>query len=116
MKALQNYEYKLLLLYIKYIPVLCIILQLIYLGFYIIGYDLYILVTLSGISVLPFIIVYKSLVVFKFCIFQKLVLMYNTIVDFLISIKVYMPYTLFITGIVLLVMVIKHKMDLRKSN
>ena len=111
--SIQNYQYKLCLLYIKYIPILCIILQLIYLGFYIIGCDLYILIAISGISVLPFIIIYKSVVVFKFCIFQKLVLTYNTIVDFLVSMKICIPYTLFILGILLLLTVIKHRINLR---
>jgi hypothetical protein len=112
--SIQNYQYKLCLLYIKYIPILCVVLQLIYLALYILGYDLYILVTISGISIIPFIIIYKSIEVFKFCVFQKLVLIYNTLVDFIISIKICIPYTLFLLGVLLLFFVIKHRISLNR--
>lgn len=85
----SKYLYKILILLLKYIPItiaLCYLLNTIAAIF---SLELFVISHLAGLSLLPWIFMYLSAVVFRFCNYHKMFLWYILIDDIISIIDYY---------------------------
>lgn len=109
MSSISTTDYKICLLLIKYIPIISVIIQIIYLGLFLIDIKADILLDISGLSLLYSVIFYTILKVFKFCIIQKCIITYNVFTDLILSIGLNIHFILFIIGIFIIIITLKLK-------
>lgn len=80
--ALKNkYLYKILILLLKYIPILISLVYIINTIIAIFGIDLPVLSIIAGMSLLPWVFIYIATWVFKFCIYHRMFLYYILVTD-----------------------------------
>lgn len=122
--------YKLLLVMLKYIPIIIALLYMVNTVTAYFSIDIPVLSSIAGISLLPWTFMYVSTLVFKFCLYHRMFLFYIFITDIVNIIDYYIgiPITDFellivhsiITGIslfiILLVYVKDHKRVIREDN
>lgn len=122
--------YKLLLVMLKYIPIIIALLYMVNTVTAYFSIDIPVLSSIAGMSLLPWTFMYVSTLVFKFCLYHRMFLFYIFITDIVNIIDYYIgiPITDFellivhsiITGIslfiILLVYVKDHKRVIREDN
>lgn len=122
--------YKLLLVMLKYIPIIIALLYMVNTVTAYFSIDIPVLSSIAGMSLLPWTFMYVSTLVFKFCLYHRMFLFYIFITDVINIIDYYIgiPITDFellivhsiITGIslfiILLVYVKDHKRVIREDN
>ena len=90
MKNLQSKNlYRLLIVMLKYIPMIISLFYLINTITAFIGIDIPILSTISGMSLLTWIFMYIATIVFNFCSYHRIFLYYILIVDIINIIDYY---------------------------
>lgn len=123
-------SYKLLLIMLKYIPIFIALFYVINTITAYISIDIPVLSNIAGMSLLTWIFMYMSAVVFKFCLYYKILLYYILATDIINIIDYYIgiPITDFkllmlhsiLTGISILVILYvyakNHKKFINKSN
>lgn len=78
---LNRRVYKLLILMLKYIPILIALVYIINTALSYFYIDIPILSNLVGMSLLPWIFMYLSAIVFKFCLYHRMFLHYILVTD-----------------------------------
>lgn len=102
----SKYLYKILLLLLKYIPILISLVYIINTITAIFGIDLPVLSAIAGMSLLPWVFIYVATWVFRFCIYHRMFLYYilatdlTNIIDYYIHIPVDYYWILMIHGII----------------
>jgi hypothetical protein len=102
----SKYLYKILLLLLKYIPILISLVYIINTITAIFGIDLPVLSAIAGMSLLPWVFIYVATWVFRFCIYHRMFLYYilatdlTNIIDYYIHIPVDYYGILMVHGII----------------
>lgn len=102
-------DYKLCLILVKYIPILSMVMQMIYLLLYLLGYNIIFLQNSSGISLLVFVLIINLTSVFKYCTLHKMVLLYSALIDTVAPFIIKGHLYIFIIGIFLFYKLITHR-------
>jgi hypothetical protein len=95
-------HYKYLMILMKYMPIIMLIFQLVYLLLSFYDIRLYVLRWLADMSIFTCILFLSLVKVFKFCIIQKGIVFYDTFIYFFHDRNLILSNILFLTGIVLL--------------
>ena len=88
-KCLRSKQYKLLLIMLKYIPMLISFIYALNTFAAFVGIDIPAANNIAGMSLLTWIFVYIATIVFKFCIYHRIFLYYILIVDIINIIDYY---------------------------
>ena len=88
-KCLRSKQYKLLLIMLKYIPMLISFIYALNTFAAFVGIDIPAANNIAGMSLLTWIFVYIATIVFKFCIYHRMFLYYILIVDIINIIDYY---------------------------
>lgn len=96
--------YKLLILMLKYIPMLISLVYVLNTALSYFYIDIPILSNLAGRSILPWIFMYLSATVFRFCLYHKMFLHYILVTD-IINIEVILPFLFVHIASILLIQV-----------
>lgn len=89
-KCLRNKQYKLFLIMLKYIPMLIALVYTLNTFAAFIGIDIPAANNVAGVSLLTWIFMYIATVVFKFCVYHRILLYYILVVDVVNIIDYYM--------------------------
>ena len=88
-RCLRSKQYKLLLVLLKYIPILISLVYVLNTFATYVGIDIPAANNIAGMSLLTWIFVYIATIVFKFCIYHRIFLYYILIVDIINIIDYY---------------------------
>lgn len=108
-QTINTIDYKLLLISIKYIPILSAIVLYVHIVLALLcGYESVFKFTF-GITLVPAVVVYLAQRTFKFCIIHKLLLWYCVVSDFCLTLhNITLLYSLLIIGTLLFIYFIIH--------
>jgi hypothetical protein len=122
---LNKSMYKLLILMLKYIPMLIALVYVLNTALSYFYIDIPVLSNIAGMSILPWVFMYISAIVFKFCLYHKMFLYYILVIDVINIIDYYVDIPIknlellmlcgIITGIFLFIILHLYVKDRKKS-